>query len=198
MSTSFCVILCLQLNLVLNLIADKPNLDELIEHNESAHWPLQAGYPGLAINNLNEYVSLFSQCLVKVQNFQGIEIIGIKSPVWIYRFDVANLERCWDPSSSDRNKVIYRFFFDKIPSKSEQNCTTDYDNILKYSDKSLSLRWYCTAEFDIFFPEPADAPHIVYHSQLHDFTGRRYLSDISSEYTQASDYRDNWSKLFLI
>jgi len=76
------------------LLALKPDLDELVKHSktESAQWPLQAGYPGLTIKNLDEYVSLFSHCLVNIQNYQGVEIIGIKSPVYITRFDVAKVE----------------------------------------------------------------------------------------------------------
>jgi len=61
---------------------------------ESTQWPLKAGYPGLAIDNLNEYVKLFSHCLVNIQNYQGIEIIGIQSPVYITRFDVAYAAFC--------------------------------------------------------------------------------------------------------
>jgi len=68
---------------------------------QKAQWPLQAGYPGLAIKNLNEYVSLFSHCLVNIQNYQGIEILGIKSPVYITRFDVAWLEVCSISSHSN-------------------------------------------------------------------------------------------------
>jgi len=75
----------------------EPDLWDLIKISESARWPLQAGYPGLAIKNLPEYLSLFSHCLVNIQNYQGIEIIGIKSPVYITRYDVAYLKMCYRP-----------------------------------------------------------------------------------------------------
>jgi len=208
MSTSFRGIvftLCLQCNQILNLFANKPDLKRLMGNSESAHWPLQDGYPGLTIKNLNEYVSLFSHCLVNIQNYHGIEIIGIKSPVHITRFDVANLEHCSNPSSPDRYKIPFRFFFGKIPPKTEQNCTTDYEQILKYSDKSVTSRWYCKAEFDLFFPEPTDAPHIVYYSQIRlsllsvrAFEFKRNLFDIPSEYTEVDVYRENWSKILLL
>jgi len=203
MSTSFRSIsfrLCFQFNLILNVCAEKPRLQELIQNSESAHWPLQGGYPGLTIENLNEYVSLFSHCLVNIQNYQGIEIIGIKSPVRIVRFDVAYLDRCWGHNNADHVNVTSRFFFGKIPKKSGQKCTTDYDRVLKYSDKSFTSRWYCRAEFDLFFPEPMDAPHIVYHSQIHNFDFKRDLFDVSLKYTYVDirvPYRDNWSKILL-
>jgi len=82
-------------NQMFHVLALKSDLDRLMGSRESAHWPLQAGYPGLAVKNLNEYVSLFSHCLVNIQNYQGIEIIGIKSPVYLTRFDVANLKWCF-------------------------------------------------------------------------------------------------------
>jgi len=95
---------CLQFNQMFLIFSIKPDLIELMGNSESAHWPLKAGYPGLAIANLNEYVSLFSHCLVNIQNYQGIEIIGIKSPIYITRFDVALLELC--PKSSLQNKKM--------------------------------------------------------------------------------------------
>jgi len=197
MSTSLkFVLLYLQFNLILNVFAEKPQLDELTKKSESAHWPLQAGYPGLIIENLNEYVSLFSHCLVNIQNYQGIEIIGIKSPVRIARFDVANLNDCQSPSKPYR--IRSRFFFGKIPK-----CDTDHDQILKssYSDKSFTSRWYCKAEFDLFFPEPTEAPHIVRHSQMHNFDFKRDLYDVSLKYLDIDKqvyFRDNWSKILLI
>jgi len=97
------VLLYLQSVQILHTFAVGPDLDRLMGKTESAHWPLQAGFPGLQIKNLNEYVSLFSHCLVNIQNYQGIEIIGIESPVYITRFDVAKLESCckWNPYSGN-------------------------------------------------------------------------------------------------
>jgi len=195
--------LYLQFCFILNLFAAKPILKEMMQNSgtESAHWPLKAGYPGLNIENLNDYVSLFSHCLVNIQNYQGIEIIGIQHPVRIARFDVVYLEHCWGLSSSFR--VMYRFFYGKIPPKSEQNCISKYEEYLKdsYSDKSVTLRWYCTAHFDLFFPEPADAPHIVYYSQEPTFAFKRNFFDVSLGFLDLAaqiQYRDKWSKIRLI
>jgi len=61
-----------------------------------------------------------------------------------------------------------RYFYVKIPPKSGNNCKSDdlpYDPFLKYADKSLNARWYCSAQFDLYFPEHTDDPHIVYNSQ---------------------------------
>jgi len=200
MATSFHGIpftLYLQCIQILNIFANEPDFERLMGNSESAQWPLQAGYPGMTIENLNEYVSIFSHCLVNIQNYHGIEIIGIKSPVYITRFDEANLERCRGPSYSDGSKEVYRFFFGKIPPKSEQNCTIEYDEILKYSDKSFTSRWYCTAHFDLFFPEPVDAPHIVYHYDVKGFE-LRSLFDVSYEYTRIPPPMDSWSKILQI
>jgi len=77
-------------------------------------------------------------------------------------FDVANLEVCDDNSTTYVFKTTRRFLFCKIPPKSEQN---DYDQAIKYSAKSIHARWTCSTQFDLFFPEPAEAPHIVDYSQ---------------------------------
>jgi len=200
----------LQNNQVLHTFVFKSNSDKLMGYEsdeilekmmrnglaESAQWPLQAGYPGLSIKNLNEYVSLFSHCLVNIQNFQGIEIIGIQSPVYLTRFDVALLEVCFDPSDSFGYDDTRRYFFGRIPPRSTRNCTINYYQAVKYSDKSFKARWYCTAQFDLFFPEPTEAPHIVHHSQNSRSTFRdRNLFDISLEYfTTLEVQREGWSK----
>jgi len=198
-------ILYLQCNQALNIFAFKPDLIQLMGYHQSSNWPLQAGYPGLAITNLNEYVSLFSHCRVNIQNYQGIEIIGVKSPVYLTRYDVANLEFCrriilgvfprHPIFSPNIGKHTHRFLFGKIPPKSTQNCSIDYSQFVHISDKPLATRWYCTAQLDLFFPEPKDAPHIVKHSQR---SQEEYLFDIG-HYMAAKnkDYihnNDIWSK----
>jgi len=155
-------------------------LEQFMQNSDSAHWPLQAGYPGLSVKNLNEYVSLFSHCLVNIQNYQGIEIIGIQSPVYITRFDAALLEVCDDFTDLLGTYTTQKFFFGRIPPKFERNCTTDYIEAVKYADKSMNARWYCRAQFDLFFPEPKEAPHIVHHSQT-SITGN--LIDVAFKYT---------------
>jgi len=73
-------------------------------------WPLQKGTPGLTISNLNEYVELFKFCLINLQNFQGIELIGITTPVYITRFDV-DLIRC--NTEGTRTIEIEEIYFGK-------------------------------------------------------------------------------------
>jgi len=155
-------------------------------------WPLKAGYPGLAIKNLNEYVSLFSHCLVNIENYQGIEIIGIQSPVYITRFDLASLPDCDDSSDSFEESEDYetfRFFFGKIPSKSERNCSIDYSQAIKYTNKSINARWTCSAQFDLFFPEPEDAPLFV------DYYSNRFEKQNLFDTTPQEYSGQAWSKI---
>jgi len=190
-------VLCLQFNQIFNTFALKPDLDQLMGNSESAHWPLQAGYPGQAIKNLNEYVSFFSHCLVNIQNYQGVEIIGVKSPVYITRFDVAYLKSCTEVSKWFGNVQTRAFLFGKIPPKSEQNCFNYYDEI-EYTDKSIKSRWHCRAQFDLFFPEPADAPQIVKYSQQDGIQGYigYNLFGASHEYiSYRKDRREALSKI---
>jgi len=142
-------------------------------------WPLQAEYPGLTVDNLNEYISLFSHCLVNIQNFQGIELPGITFPIYITRSDVLYLNNC--TISDDRSGSFYRFLFGKLPENPENNCTVATVPVIKTSDKSSTSRWYCTAQFDLFFPEPKEAPHFFHH--IRDKAGEwRGLFDISINY----------------
>jgi len=186
-------VFCLQCNQISNAFALKPDLDQLMRNRVSAHWPLQAGYPGLPIKNLNEYIALFSHCLVNINNYQGIEIIGTKSPVYITRFDEANLNACsntfkWFSQTFNSDDV----FRGKLLTKSELNCTILYHKDIKYSDKSTKSRWHCRAQFDLFFPEPGDAPHIVKHSLT---TGVEDLFGPSRDFNGAIDGREALSKI---
>jgi len=138
---------------------------------------------------------------VNIQNYQGIEIIGIESPVYITRFDVANLDFCYNPSNSYRRKYRRRFFFGKIPPKSEQNCSIDYDQAIKYDDKSSKSRWYCTAQIYLFCPEPRDAPHMLYQVDIRSFDEDRIphekkLFDINLDFFETFKCMKNvWGKI---
>jgi len=129
----------------------------------------------------NIYVSLLSHCLVNIQNYQGIEIIGIKTPVYLTRFDVAHFGN--GSLYNYHKKKTHRFFFGKIPPPSDYQHSTDYEKFIKTTDKTFSARWYCRAQFDLFFPEPLDAPHVVYHSQnykeksLFDIIPKKHLRE---------------------
>jgi len=194
-----CIIL-LQCTQMFHIIAMKPNFEVPMG---SAQWPLQAGYPGLSIKNLNDYVSLFSHCLVNIQNYQEIDIIGIKSPVYITRFDVANIAVfCEKILGLLYLSQIRRFFYGKFPPKS-QKCSLDYEQLnilynIKYTDKSTNARWTCSAQFDLFFPEHVDAPQIVSHSQ-HPFQMLYSSQEKSLFYAPPSDeyLREAWGKLLI-
>jgi len=181
---------CHQLFLILAL---KPDLFKLMGNSKSALWPLQAGFPGLAIANLNEYISLFRHCLINIQNYQGIEVTGITTPIYLTRYDVAYLDTCL-MGFNFPIPLTYRFLFGKIPPQSELNCTIENEKFVKYTDKSMTARWYCTAQFDLFFPEPSDAPHIVKQSQS-ERTKANTISYIKPDYKfKPSNYLREWSK----
>jgi len=76
---------------------------------------------------------------------------------------------------------------------SGRNCTETekFKHAIKVTDKSFTARWYCTATFDLFFPEPEDAPHIVFEGT------KWHLFDVDREYLFASQkLREAWSKIF--
>jgi len=207
-------IVYLQLHLMIQTFASPPNFDQLLSKSDITHWPLKAGYPGLKIENLNEYVSLFSHCLVNIQNYQGIEIVGIQSPVYITRFDAALLDYCHQSNDSYPRQEIHRFIFGATLPKTKQNCSTpEYqqirrdkaaddlfqylgvyvDNLVKYTDASFTRGWTCTAQFDLFFPEPEDAPHIVINALE---SNERNLLDISPQHTITNvRHREAFGKL---
>jgi len=86
-----------------------------------------------------------------------------------------------------------RFFFGKISPKSKRHCKWGYSKSKEGSEKSMHARWYCSAHFDLFFPEPANAPHIVSGAYQ---TGKNFLFDISRKYINvAGELRDSWSKI---
>jgi len=117
-------------------------------------WPLQEGYVGLQISNLNEYVQLFQECLVNVENYQGIDLIGITSPVFVTRYDV-EIIRC--PGFTIAREAA--FYIGKRHARSEKDCRERWKVMPDY-DYSLTMgRWSCFAHFELFPPELKDAPH---------------------------------------
>jgi len=124
-------------------------------------WPLQESYPNSRIENLNEYLSAFSGCLVILQNFQGIDLDEWMYPVYLTRFDIAGGTR--------RNVVgTFQFFYGRVPSL--QTLTNESYDIAKLAQiknaDPLKFRWKCFVKFDIFFPEIKDAFHFYYHYSL--------------------------------
>jgi len=74
-------------------------------------WPLQNGYPCSRIKNLHDYLSLFSGCLVNIQNFQGIDWHEWKYPIFLTRFDIASAKFL-----NDRISSTGLYFYNTIPS----------------------------------------------------------------------------------
>jgi len=115
-------------------------------------WPLQEGYVGLHISNLNEYVQLFQECLVNIENHQGIDLIGITSPVLITRFDI-EIVRC------PRYTYARELAFGKRLTSSEKSCHRPPKSFPAYDYRLTMGKWSCFAHFDLFQPEMKDAPH---------------------------------------
>jgi len=50
-------------------------------------WPLYIGKSGAQVENLNNYLSLFSNCLINIQNYHGIHLGSFQIPLYLTRFD---------------------------------------------------------------------------------------------------------------
>jgi len=123
-------------------------------------WPLQTGYVGLEVQNLNQYVELFKDCLVNLQNYQGINLVGISSPVYISRFDV-EIIRCIMGYRSVKTYPVTRYFEKHINRKTY--CTSpNKSSFVNYEYKTTKPSWSCFAQFDLFHPEVHQAPHFFY------------------------------------
>jgi len=135
-------------------------------------WPLKAGFPGLIIENINEYLSQFPLCLVAVFNPQGIEMIEWPHPIYLYRYDIAVKEIV----DSDDNKTynnIYDFPFGKSPILEDtKHKTLPLSNNLDVPES----KWTCYVHFDLFYPEKSDAFHFYFRSRPQAVYGKYYDS----------------------
>jgi len=139
-------------------------------------WPLKAGFPGLVIYNLNEYLSLFPQCLVVVYNHQGIEMTEWTVPIYLQRFDVAVQANSADRFiKNNMTRVIARRIdFEKIPQ------IQDFENLRFYEKDHVKFsesKWYCYVQFDIYFPEKADAFHFYFQRRPKYINGRYFYGN---------------------
>jgi len=130
-------------------------------------WPLQEDYPNSRINNLNSYLSLFSECLLNVQNFQGIDLDEWAHPLFITRFDIAGIIQT-DLNTNQSFLSTFQYLYDKVPSLEALN-DESYEfpdpEYIKSTD-TIKFRWRCFAKFDIFLPERKEAMHFYhYHSR---------------------------------
>jgi len=132
-------------------------------------WPLQIGYQSAIIPNLNEYLALFSNCLVNLQNFQGIDFIEWKYPIYLTRFDIAGEFFMNKNHPGHKSYSSKRFFFENVPKNLEG---FDYARPLQSQSSIdgrdyLKFRFNCYAQFDLFHPEIRDAFHFYLHKMVY-------------------------------
>jgi len=118
-------------------------------------WPLKSGFPGLVVVNLNEYLSLFPQCLTVVNNHQGIEILEWPNAIYLFRFDRAIKEMFYSKYNSTYN-LHFDLPFEQISNMEIMENKTSSE--MRHSIKVSESRWTCYAHFDLFYPEISDAP----------------------------------------
>jgi len=126
----------------------------------STSWPLKAGFPGLVIKNLNEYLSPFPKCLTVVQNFQGIEMMEWKFPIYLVRFDrAAGIDQIgtFYPNKVVNFTNVWEIPFERISSSpmipEEVRQISSYQRAYHLHE----AKWNCYAQFDLFYPEPSDS-----------------------------------------
>jgi len=119
-------------------------------------WPLKSGFPGLTVENLNDYLSQFPHCLIAVYNYQGIEIKEWTVPIYLLRFDTVVV------LGKTRRVSPYFVPFEKLSSM---------HNISHESVQKAGFKWFfsvfdwrqnCYAQFDLFYPEKFDAFHFYF------------------------------------
>jgi len=123
-------------------------------------WPLQKDNPGSRIKNLNDYLSLFSRCLVNIQNFQGIDLHEWKYPIFLTRIDIASAIFL-----NDRMSSTGQYFYNANPSLEVLNLNQTKRVYIKEiePEDTIKFRWNCFAKFDIFYPELKDFPYYYKH-----------------------------------
>jgi len=133
-------------------------------------WPLQEGYVGSIIPNLNDYVNLFSECLVNIQNFQGIDLEEWNVPIFLTRFDfVVKVFSINDGKKlSSTRQSSYQVYFNDIYYLSSNLSHGKYFPLKDVSPSdTIKFRWSCFSKFDLFYPERKDAPIFYDHYNLY-------------------------------
>jgi len=131
------------------------HLAEMFTLNHTV-WPMQTGYIGLEIQNLNDYVELFKHCLINIQNYQGIELVGLRTPVYITRFDV-DIIRC-----ITRSGIHFATVTIHLRRHTNQERFCKLRSYFKYEHKTTKPGWSCFVQFDLFHPEVHQAPHFFH------------------------------------
>jgi len=101
--------------------------------------PLQDGYTGLYVSNLNDYIKIFNNCLVSMNNFKGIDLIRIEAPIFLTRFDV-RIIRC---SSFNIESLIY---FEKRHLEVNKTCGWPYKQMPSPNYALTMCRWSCLGQ----------------------------------------------------
>jgi len=158
-------------------------------------WPLQIGFPGAKIPNLNSYLDLFSNCLVNVQNFHGIDLLEWNFPIHLTRFDIAGTYNY--TTDNKFFSMSLRFLFEKVPSLKDLKDTGTWQVLELISDQdSLKFKWTCLAQFDLFHPEIKDAFHFYLHRMAYSNIENFVLGPSLSRYHVNPYYKYVVPKVF--
>jgi len=135
-------------------------------------WPLKEIFFNMELVNLDEVVSMFQPCLTNIQNFHGINIAQVTSPIYLTRYDVFNIANkaaskklpsflSWLTSSS-KNK-IYKVPFEKVSFHLKNKTAPLPAQSMEIEDRSMKAKWNCFVQIDLFYPEIRDAFHFYLH-----------------------------------
>jgi len=123
-------------------------------------YPLRAGFPGLIVENLDEYLSQFPHCLTVLHNHQGIDLTEWTVPIYLMRIETTFI--------ADENDMAYSFQLpiEKLPPR--ENIT--YASLMEIYEPMIynldiapldfqvpETRFNCYAQFDLFYPEKFEA-----------------------------------------
>jgi len=126
-------------------------------------YPPREEFPGLSIQNLNDFIENFGRCLIHVYNYQGIHLEPFRYPVVLSRYKYMGI---WANSRSHLCPIYFESKPTKIMLMRKTMREKCYVHVI---DRSTRARWYCQVKFDLFFPDEEE-----------DITLYRYLFRYSS------------------
>jgi len=154
----------------------KSNSQNLFSKDFTTNWPLKEIFQKMELTNLDDIVSVFQPCLTNMQNFHGINIAPLSSPVYLTRYDIFNIATKDEPKrTSDifsflflgSNKKIYKVPFEKVPFHLKNKTAKLPAQFMNVEDRSAKARWKCFVQIDLFYPEVHDAFHFYLHQMEH-------------------------------
>jgi len=176
-------------------------------------WPLKIGYQSAIIPNLNDYLALFSNSLVNIQNIQGIDFMEWKYPIYLTRFDIAGE---FYKDKNHRPNEFYsskRFFYENVPKNLEgfHSARPISTERAKDGRDYLKLRYTCYTQFDLFHPEIRDAFHYYLHKMVYAnkeqfiirprverYIGLEFLDAVKGEKTTQSTFGENTRPVYFL